>query len=162
MLHIIIIIRNLLTFPTIPNTVSAVSPTIWQIRNHSYSSTYDFYMCGYTNLGILISLSLTCRYLTHARYLNVAQISMFLLSNFQTFLVVCFQNITTSFLCFSFSCGLLLFFLLFLHYFLFFSISLYNGLQAILQFNILRLLLLIPCQWFSDTHVSNVYSLARI
>jgi hypothetical protein len=81
-----------------------------QTINRSYSSTYDFYRCGYTNLGILISLSLTCQYLTHARYLNVAQITMFLLSTFQTFLVVCFQNITTCFLCFSFSCGLLLFF----------------------------------------------------
>jgi len=110
MLHITVIIRNLLTFPTIPNTVSAVSPTIWQTINRSYSSTYDFYRCGYTNLGILISLSLTCQYLTHAHYLNVAQITTFRLSTFQTFLVVCFQNITTCFLCFSFSCGLLLFF----------------------------------------------------
>ena len=89
MLLITIIIPILLTFPTIPNTVSAVCHTI----NHSHSSTYDFYRCSYTNLGILIPLSLTSQYLTHARYLNVAQITTFLLSTIETFLVVCFQNI---------------------------------------------------------------------
>jgi len=109
MLHITIIIHILLTFPTIPNTVSAVSLTVWQTINHSSSSTYDLYRCGYTSLGILISWSLTFQYFTHARYLNVDQITTFLLSTFQTFLVVCFQNITTCFLCFSFSYGLLFF-----------------------------------------------------
>ena len=146
MLHITIIIHNLLTFPTIPNTVSAVSPTMRQTINRSYSSTYDFYRCGYTNLGILISLSLTCQYLTHAHYLNVAQITTFRLSTFQTFLVVCFQNITTCFLCLSFSCGLLLFLFSYFSFIIFcFSLFLlYNGLQAILQFTILRLLLPMP------------------
>ena len=57
MLHITIIMLILLTFPTIPNTVSAVSPTICQTINCSHSSTWDFYRCGYTNLGILVSLS---------------------------------------------------------------------------------------------------------
>jgi len=56
-LHIAIIILIFLTFPTIRNTVSAVSPTFSQTVNHSHSSTYDFYQCGCTNLGILISLS---------------------------------------------------------------------------------------------------------
>jgi len=57
MLHIAIIIRILLTFPIIPNIVSAVSPILCQTIHRSYSSTYDFYRYGYTNLGILISLS---------------------------------------------------------------------------------------------------------
>jgi hypothetical protein len=82
MLHIIIIIRILLMFSTIPSTLSAVSPILCQNINRSHLSTYDFYRCGYTNLGILISLSLTCQYLTRAHYINVAQITTVLLSTF--------------------------------------------------------------------------------
>jgi hypothetical protein len=50
MLHIAIIIRILLTFPRFP-------PTFCQSINRSHSATYDFYRCGYTNGGILISSS---------------------------------------------------------------------------------------------------------
>ena len=164
MLHIAIIILMLLTFPTIPNTVSAVSPTLCQTIHLSHSSTYDFYRCGYTNLGILLFLSLNLSIFNPCTLFKRCpnhHVSPQYLLNFSCCLL---PNITTCFLCFSCSYSLLLFFSTFpslmssfLPLFL-----LYNDLQTILHFTILSLLLLMLVSFISNTHVSDVYSIATI
>jgi len=140
MLHIAIIIFIHLTFPTVPNTVSTVSPTLSQTIHHSCSSTYDFYRCGYTNLGILIFLNFDlsmfnlCMLFKRCPSHHVS--SQYLL-NFSC----CLSKYYHCFLCFSFSYGLLLFFLLFLHYCRsFFLYVFYTTVSKL--FTILRLLLL--------------------
>ena len=142
MLLITIIIPILLTFPTIPNTVFAVSPKIWQTINRSYSSTYDFYQCGYTNWGILISLSFNLSIFNSCTLFKCCpnhHVSPQYLSNFSRCLLSKHYHLIS-----------LLLFLLRLAFFsphvtftntvLSFFISFIQHLQAILQFTILRLL----------------------
>ena len=164
MLHIAIIILILVTFPTVPSTVSAVSPTLSQTINRSHLSTYDFYRCGYTNLGILFSLSLNLSIFNlctlfkrcpshHVSPQYLLNFSCCLLSKYYHLLPLLLFLLRLAFIFPTFPSLLSFFLSLFL---------LYNDLQAILQFTVLRLLLLMLVSFIPLTPGSSVHSIATI